>query len=80
MSGPSSADLKQRVRELATKGNDSTFELAEALAELWALPKPPEGDHPTLKELIDLTKISRRTTSRRGTKSPMQLTSPVRPN
>jgi hypothetical protein len=49
------------VQELAAKDDDSMFELAEALTELWAHPKPPEGDRPTLEELIDLTKMSRRT-------------------
>ena len=66
MSGPSSADLKRRVQTLAAKGDDSMFELAEALAELWALPKPPGGDRPTLSE----------PPSRKGIKSPMQVTSP----
>lgn len=32
MSGPSSADLKQRAQTLAAKGNERTFELAETLA------------------------------------------------
>lgn len=54
------ATLMKRAQTLAGKGDDSVFELAEALAELWALPKPPDGDRPTLKELIDLTKKSRR--------------------
>jgi hypothetical protein len=35
--------------------------MTEALAGFWALPKPPEGNRPTLEELIDLTKMSRRT-------------------
>ncbi len=53
--------LKKRVRRLAAKGDDSMIELAEALAELRAMSKPPDGDRPTLDELIDLTKLSRRT-------------------
>lgn len=61
MPGRGSADLKQRVQTLAAKDDDSMFELAEALAGLWALPKPPDGDRPTLEELIDLTNMSRRT-------------------
>ena len=37
------------------------IELAEALSELRAMPKPPDGDRPTLDEVVDLTKLSRRT-------------------
>jgi hypothetical protein len=58
---PGAALLKKRVQTLAAQDDDSMIELAEALAEIWALPKPPEGDRPTLEELIDLTKMSRRT-------------------
>ena len=36
------------------------IELAEALSGLRGLPKPPDGDRPTLDELVDLTKLSRR--------------------
>ena len=61
MAGRGSAALKKRVQTLAAKGDDSMIELAEALSELRALPKPPDGDRPTLDVLIDLTKLSRRT-------------------
>lgn len=55
------AALKKRVQTLAAKGDDSMFELAEALSELRDLPKPPDGDRPTLDELVEVTKLSRRT-------------------
>ena len=61
MAGRGSAALKKRAQTLAAKGDDSMLELAEALSELRALPKPPDGDRPTLDVLIDLTKLSRRT-------------------
>jgi hypothetical protein len=61
MVGRGAAALKRRVQTLATKGDDSMIELAEALFELRILPKPPHGDRPTLDELVDLTKLSRRT-------------------
>jgi hypothetical protein len=57
----STATLKKRAQTLAVKGDDSMIELAEALAELRAMPKPPDGDRPTLDELVNLTKLSRRT-------------------
>jgi hypothetical protein len=60
MSGRSSAALLKRVEELATRDNDSTIELAEALSDLRALPKPPVGDRPTLTELVGRTKQSKR--------------------
>ena len=40
MSGRSSPALKRRVQTLAAKGDDRMIELAEALAELWAMPQP----------------------------------------
>ena len=49
------------MQTLAAKGDDSMIELAEALSELRAMPKPPDGDRPTLDELVELTKLSRRT-------------------
>jgi hypothetical protein len=55
------AALKKRAQTLAAKGDDSMIELSEALSELRDLPKPPDGDRPTLDELVDLTKLSRRT-------------------
>jgi hypothetical protein len=61
MSRRSSAGLKKRAQSLAVKGDDSMIELAEALSELRAMPKPPDGNRPTLDELVDLTKLSRRT-------------------
>jgi hypothetical protein len=61
MSQRSTAGLKKRAQSLAVKGDDSMIELAEALAQLRAMPKPPDGDQPTLDELVDITKLSRRT-------------------
>jgi hypothetical protein len=55
------ATLKKRVQTLAATGDDSMIELAEALSDLRTMPKPPDGDRPTLDELADLTKLSRRT-------------------
>ncbi len=46
---------------LAAKGDDSMIDLAEVVSVLRAMPKPPDGDRPTLDELVDLTKLSRRT-------------------
>ena len=57
----STAALKRRVQTLAAKGDDSMIELAEVLSDLRTMPKPPDGDRPTLDELADLTKLSRRT-------------------
>jgi hypothetical protein len=62
MAGRNTAALKKRVQTLAASEGDSRmFELAETLSELRAKPKPPDGDRPTLDELVDLTKLSRRT-------------------
>jgi hypothetical protein len=52
------AGLKKRVETLATQGDDSMIELAEALADLRAISKP---ERPTFDDLVDLTKLSRRT-------------------
>ena len=60
MSGRSSAALLKRVQTLATRDNDGTIELAEALSDLRALPKPPAGGRPTLKELVACSKRSKR--------------------
>ncbi len=60
MAGRNNA-LRKRVQTLAAKGDDSMIALAEALSELRAMPKPPVGDRPTLDELVDLTKLGRRT-------------------
>ena len=61
MTGRSAAALMKRAQMLPAKGDDSMIELAVALAELRAMPKRPDGDRPTLDELADLTKLSRRT-------------------
>jgi hypothetical protein len=62
MTGRNTAALKKRVQTLAAAEGDSRmFDLAETLSELRAKPKPPDGDRPTLDELVDLTKLSRRT-------------------
>jgi hypothetical protein len=53
--------LMKRAQTLAAKGDDSMIELAEALSELRAMPKPPDGDRPTLDELVQLIGLSRRT-------------------
>jgi hypothetical protein len=60
MAGRSSAVLFKRAQTLATRDNDGTIELAEVLSDLRALPKPPDGDRPTLNELVVLTKLSKR--------------------
>ena len=61
MAGRSAAAFIKRAQTLAAKGDDSMIDLAEVVWELRALPKPPGGDRPTLDELVDLTKLSRRT-------------------
>ena len=61
MAGRNTTGLKKRVKTLAAEGDNRMFELAEAMAEWRATPKPPDGDRPTLDELVDLTKRSRRT-------------------
>ena len=60
MVGRNVAALMKRAQTLAAKGDDSMIDLAEVVWELRALPKPPDGDRPTLDELVDLTKLSRR--------------------
>ena len=59
-SGRSSAALLKRVQTLATRDNNDTIELAEGLWDLRALPKPPDGDRPTLNDLVARTKLSKR--------------------
>ena len=61
MSGRSVAALMKRAQTLAAKGDDSMIELAEVVWDLRALPKPPDGDRPTLDELASHVKLSRRT-------------------
>ena len=57
----SAAALMKMAQTLAARGDDSIIELAETLLDLRALPKPPDGDRPTLDELVGVTKLSRRT-------------------
>jgi hypothetical protein len=57
----SATALMKRAQTLAARGDDSMIELAETLLDLRALPKPPDGDRPTLDELVGVTKLSRRT-------------------
>jgi hypothetical protein len=61
MVGRSASALMKTAQMLAAKGNDSMIELAEVMLDLRALPKPPEGDRPTLDELASRMKLSRRT-------------------
>jgi hypothetical protein len=61
MVGRSASALMKTAQMLAAKGNDSMIELAEVVLDLRALPKPPEGDRPTLDELASRMKLSRRT-------------------
>ena len=61
MVGRSAAALIKRAQTLAAKGDDSTNDLAEVVWELRALPKPPDGDRPTLDELASHVKLSGRT-------------------
>ena len=60
MSGRSAAALMKKAQTLAGKGDDSMIELAEVLCDLRTLPKPPDGDRPTLDELASRIKLSRR--------------------
>jgi hypothetical protein len=61
MAGRTAAALMKKAQLLAANGDDSMIELAEALSELRALPKPPDEDRPTLDELASRVKLSRRT-------------------
>jgi hypothetical protein len=60
MSGRSTAALMKRAQALAGKGDDSMIELAEVIYDLRTLPKPPDGDRPTLDALASGIKLSRR--------------------
>ena len=60
MVGRSAAALIKRAQTLAAKDDESMIKLAEVLWDLRGLPKPPDGDRPTLDDLFDLTKLSRR--------------------
>lgn len=61
MAGRNAISLMKRAQTLAATGDDSMMELAEVLWDLRALPKPPDGDRPTLDELASHLKLSRRT-------------------
>jgi hypothetical protein len=50
----------KRAHALASKGDDSMIELAEVICDLRTLPKPPDGDRPTLDELASRINLSRR--------------------
>jgi hypothetical protein len=52
--------LRKRAQSLAARSDDSMIELAEVLSDLRDLPKPPRGDRPTLDDLVDRTKLSKR--------------------
>jgi hypothetical protein len=60
MSGRSAAALMKRAQTLANKGDDRMIELAEVIYDLRSLPKPSDGDRPTLDELASRIKLSRR--------------------
>ena len=60
MSGRSAAALMKRAQALAGKGDDSMIDLAEVIFDLRTLPKPPDGDRPTLDALASRIKLSRR--------------------
>jgi hypothetical protein len=61
MVGRSASALMKRAQMLAAKGDDSMIELAEVVWDLRALPKPPDGNRPTLDGLASRMKLSRRT-------------------
>lgn len=54
------AALRKRIERLAKTPDDSPLELAQALAAARVLPGPPEGDQPSIAELMELTGLSRR--------------------
>ena len=60
MARRSAVALIKRARTLAAKGDDSMIELAEVISDLRTLPKPPNGDRPTLDLLASRIKLSRR--------------------
>jgi hypothetical protein len=45
---------------LATRDNNDTIQLAKTLSDLRALPKSPDGNRPTLNQLVALTNLSKR--------------------
>jgi len=57
----SSAALKKKIQRLATRTDDGSLELAEALCDARALPKTTQGGRPTITELVELTGQSKRT-------------------
>ena len=56
-----SAALRNKIETLAGQSDESSLELAEALADARALPRASKGGHPDFDELAKLTKRSRRT-------------------
>ena len=54
------ASLRKKIQALATRSDNGSLDLAQALAEARSLPKPPQGDRPTLADLVELTGLSRR--------------------
>ena len=57
----SSATLKKKIQHLAARADDGPLELAEVLCEARALPRTTKGERPTLAEVVEITKLSRRT-------------------
>ena len=58
VAGKTSAVLRKKVQALATTDDGAVFELAEAMSDLRAL---PSGDRPSQAELVEITKLSKRT-------------------
>jgi hypothetical protein len=54
------AALRRKIAALAQRPNTGVLELAEALAKARALSAPPEGDRPSIADLMQLTDLSRR--------------------
>ena len=54
------AALRKKIAALAQNPNIGVLELAEASAKARALSAPPEGDRPSIADLMQLTDLSRR--------------------
>ncbi len=57
----SSATLMKKIQRLAARTDGNSLELAEALCEARALPKTNEAGWLTFADLVEITKLSRRT-------------------
>ena len=57
----SSAALIKKIQRLAARADDGSLELAEALYDARALPKTTRSGPPSFADLVEITRLSRRT-------------------